>query len=153
MPFKKTTLTSKQDAPPAQPVESIADQVHRQAAAIMAGYVMGLSFDEIGQALDGRRLVGMQIRQVVWNDAGLLTLWRAAKSQRADELIDDALTQARKCEPKDRAQLQIKLAEKLAPERYGQRQQLEISGSADGPPVRVDHMAPADAYKLLLGKP
>jgi hypothetical protein len=131
--------------------ESITDQVKRQLDAICFGYVEGLSLSTIGRSLSDRKLTGLQLLRAIENDSALSEIWRTIRAARAEAMLEQAREEADNCEPKDKAAILIKLAEKLAPTKYGAT--LKHTGADGEGPIKVDvtSMSPADAYRHMLG--
>lgn len=150
----------KADPPKAPPCdtddkrrETNVDAARRQHGLVMAAYAKGLSMEAIGATLDPP-MTGYELAVAINADPELGERLETARTHRAHHFIELAgeqgLTLIRTGYAKEAADVLVKVAEKIAPRHYGAKATVEHTG-AQGGPVKVEHMTPADAYKALLG--
>jgi hypothetical protein len=159
MPRKPKPVPAKPAKPLPPPVlvepeaETLSSIVRRCWQEIFTRHAGGESLEAIAKTLD-KPISGVQIRGVIDNDTELSTRWRAVRAIRAHVFIETAAELTKKLAEaglyNEAADKLIKLAEKTAPDVYGPKQTVELTGR-DGAPIQTETvvMSPAEAYAAL----
>lgn len=135
------------------PREPLVDIVRRNWQEIFARHAGGESLETIAKTLDAP-ITGFQIRCAIASDIELDTRWRAVRAFRAQVFIEQAAEYVKDLAKaglyNEAVDKLIKLAEKTAPDVFGPKQTVELTGR-DGGPVQTEtvHLSPAEAYAAM----
>jgi len=158
----KRKLLQPKPAPVAVDTPSVEPVYGEIAAIVRANWIdifvlhgSGKSLDEIGAKLEPRPLTGVQIRTAIKRDEELNIRWQAVREQRASTFIEKAAEAAQKLADgglyNEAATQWVRIAEKTAPDLFGPKQTVELTGRGGGPIESTVTMSPREAYEAMRG--
>lgn len=141
-------------------LKTVAEHVASRAAELIDRYVQGESMDSLAATLPVK-VSGWSLRNLLAENPETALAYKSANLNRAHALVERSLELAQKAGELGEAagyrvavDTYIKVAGKLAPEVYGEKQRVELTG-ADGGAIETKAdvtLSPADAYERLIGK-
>lgn len=133
---------------------STVDRVRLHINEILVGIAEGKTLTEIGEAMNPP-IGPFSLRSALYSDEEAHRRYKVVLEHKAHGLIELAAEQADKLAKasmaKEAADVALKVAAKLAPHLYGDKQTVALTGADGGPVKSTVTMTPADAYKAMLG--